>query len=144
LSFALPLINININSINIQGRIIVLELCPSAYCHLSINQVSIKSILNFQRYGPTGIRPLWKSKWLMGDNSVNIKGRIMVIVHSSFSHCHLSTNQVLFQSLKYFQRYGPDRHPLWRKKWLREDNSINIQGIIMVLGSALPLTDIYL
>jgi len=31
------------NSINIQGRIIVLGFCHSAHCHLSINQVSFKS-----------------------------------------------------------------------------------------------------
>jgi len=33
-------------------------------------------------------------KWLWGDNSINIQGRIMVLVHCTFSHCHLSTNQV--------------------------------------------------
>ena len=37
-------------------------------------------------------------KWLRGDNSINTKGRIMVLVHSPFSHCHLTTNQV---SLKF-------------------------------------------
>ena len=31
------------NSINIQGRIMVLLHCPSPHCHLSINQMSFKS-----------------------------------------------------------------------------------------------------
>ena len=53
-----------------------------------------------------------KNKWLWGDNSVNIQGRIMILVHCTPSHCHLSINQVSFQSHLYFQRYGPDRHPL--------------------------------
>jgi len=55
---------------------------------------------------------LMKNKWLWGNNSVNIQGRIMVLVQCTSSHCHLSINQVLFQSHMYFQRYGPDRHPL--------------------------------
>jgi len=52
-------------------------------------------------------------KWLMGDNSV-IQGRVMVIVHCTSSHCHLSIYQVSFQSFLYFPRYGPDRCPLWK------------------------------
>jgi len=36
---------------------------------------------------------------LWGDNSVNIQGRIMVLVHYPSSHYHLSINQVSFQSL---------------------------------------------
>jgi len=48
-------------------------------------------------------------KGLRGDNYVNIQGRIMVLVHCPSSHCHLSINKVLLQSLLYFQRYGPDR-----------------------------------
>jgi len=30
------------------------------------------------------------------------------------------------------------------EKWLRGDNTVNLQGRIMVLGSALPLNAIYL
>jgi len=58
----------------------------------------------------TGI--LYGKKWLRVDNYVNIQGRVMVIVHCPSSHCHLSINQVPFQSLLYFPRYGLDRHPL--------------------------------
>jgi len=29
-----------------------------------------------------------------GDNSIKKQGRIMVRVHCSFTHCHLSINQV--------------------------------------------------
>ena len=50
--------------------------------------------------------------WLWGNNSVNIQERIIVLVHCPFSHCHISINQVSFQYLLYFPRYGPDRHPL--------------------------------
>ena len=55
---------------------------------------------------------------LRGDNSINIQGRITVLVHSTFSHCNLSINQV--SSNNY-------------EKWLRGDNTVHIQGRIMVL-----------
>ena len=41
--------------------------------------------------------------------------------------------QVSFQSLWYFPRCGPDTHSLWQIKGYKGDNSINIQGRIMVL-----------
>jgi len=44
------------------------------------------------------------NKWLSGDNSVNKQGKIMVLVHCLFSHCHLSINRVSFQSLLNFPR----------------------------------------
>jgi len=50
-------------------------------------------------------------KWLMGDNSA---GMVMASVHCTSSHCNLSINQVSFQSILYFPRYGPDRNPLWK------------------------------
>jgi len=40
----------------------------------------------------TGIH--YKTKWLSADNSVNIQGWIMVLVHGTFSLCHLSIKQV--------------------------------------------------
>ena len=52
--------------------------------------------------------------WLREDNSVNIQGRIMVLEHCSYSHCHLTINQVSFHSLMRFSRYGPDKQPLWK------------------------------
>jgi len=54
---------------------------------------------------------VWALQWLWGDNSVNILGMVMVLVHCTSSHCHLSINQVSFQSLLYFSRYGPDKQP---------------------------------
>ena len=36
-------------------------------------------------------------KWLWGDNSINIQGRIMVLVHCPFPYCHLSINQFSFK-----------------------------------------------
>jgi len=47
-----------VNTINIQGRIMVLVFCPSPHSHLSINQVSLKSLYvlsNFQNMARTGI-----------------------------------------------------------------------------------------
>ena len=72
-----------------------------------------------------------KNKWLRGDNSVNIQGRIMVRVHCPSSYFHLSINQVSFQSrtLQDMAWTG-----IQYEKWLRGDNSINIQGRIIVLG----------
>ena len=37
-------------------------------------------------------------KWLRGDNSINIQGRIMVLVHCPSPYCHLSINHVSFKS----------------------------------------------
>ena len=92
------------NSINIQGRIMVLEHSTSSHCHLSISQVSFQSLMYFPRYGPD-THPIWKKR-LQGDNSINIQGRIMVIEHSTSSHCHLSISQVSFQSLCTFKDMG--------------------------------------
>jgi len=59
----------------------------------------------------------WKGnsyeKWLRGDNTVNVQGMIMVLEHSTPSHCNISINQVPYQSLLYYSRYGPDRQQLW-------------------------------
>ena len=41
-------------------------------------------------------------KWLRGDNNVNIQGRIMVLVHSTSSHCDLSIYQVWFKQQQCF------------------------------------------
>jgi len=68
---------------------------------------------------------------LRGDNSINIKGRIMVIVHCPSTHCHLSISQVSFQSLCTFQDMARTGNNYG--KWLRGDNTVNIQGRIMVL-----------
>jgi len=99
------------NYVNIQGRIMVLVHCPSPDCHLSINQVPIQSLLYFQDMARTHIHYEQK-KWLRGDNTVNIQGMSMVLMDCPSSHCHLSLNQVSFQSLLYFPRYCSDRHPL--------------------------------
>ena len=51
-----------------------------------------------------------KNKWLRGDNTVSIHGRITVFKHSTSPYCQLSINQLSF--LSYLTRYGPDRQPL--------------------------------
>jgi len=48
----------------------------------------------FQDMAQTHIH--YKKKWLWEDNYVNIQGRIMVLVHGTSSHRHLSINQVSF------------------------------------------------
>jgi len=98
------------NYVNIQGRIMVLVHCASSHCHLSINQVSLQSLAYFPIYG-LDRHPLQK-KSIRGDNYVNLQSRIRVLVHCASSHCHLSIHQVSFQSLLYFQRYGPERQQL--------------------------------
>ena len=45
-------------------------------------------------------------KWLWGDNYVNIQRVIMVIVFCTSLNCHLSLNQVSFQSPLHIPRYG--------------------------------------
>jgi len=39
---------------------------------------------------------------LKGDNSVNIQGMIMVLMHGTSSHCHLSIYQVWFKWQQQF------------------------------------------
>ena len=75
--------------------------------------------------------PIMTNTQLRRDNSINIHDIIMVLVFCPSSHCHLAINQVSFQSIQYFSRYGPDRHKY--EKWLRGDNTVNIQGRFMVI-----------
>ena len=84
----------------------VLVFCTFSYEHLCIDVPCLISI-------PFVLSKIWprhtsimKKKWLWGDNTVNIQGMIMVIVHGPSSHWILSINQVSFQSLVYFPRYG--------------------------------------
>jgi len=44
-----------------------------------------------------GQATIMKNKWLWGDNSVNIQGRVMVLMQCTSFHCHLSIYQVLFK-----------------------------------------------
>mgnify|MGYP007133519434 CR=1 FL=1 len=106
--------------------------CPSSHCHLSIKQVSFQSLLYFPRYGPYK-HPLWKNKWLMGDNLINIQRRIMVFVHWPSPHCHLSINKFHFNPFCTFQDMAFTSIHYEQNKWLMGDNLINIQGRIMVL-----------
>ena len=70
-----------------------------------------------------------KKRLWMGDNSVIYREGLCTMHFLSLP----SIYQHSFQSLLYFSRYGPDRNPLWKKKWLRGDNTVNIQGMIVVL-----------
>ena len=54
-----------------------------------------KTFCTYQDMVQTGIH--YKTKWLSGDNSIHIRGRIMVNGHCPSPHCHLSKYQVLFK-----------------------------------------------
>ena len=69
----------------------------SSHCHLQ-TKFHFKPFSIFQDMASTGIN-YEKKKWLMGDNSVNIQCRIMVLVNCHSSNCHLSIKQVSFLSL---------------------------------------------
>ena len=73
---------------------------------------NINPFCTFQDMDHTGMH--YGKKWLRGDNYVNIQCVVMVLVHCSFPDCLLSINQVSYQSLLYFSRYGPDTQPLWQ------------------------------
>ena len=79
-----------------------------------------------------------------GDNSVNIHGKIMVLVHGTSSHFHLYTLYTpSFISIPFLL------YKIWAgqatimKTWLRGNNSVNIQGRIMALVPFLSLLSIY-
>ena len=74
----------------------------------------------YQDMAQTGIH--YKTKWLSGDNSVNIHGRSMVLVHYISPHCHLSKTKFHFNPFCTFQA-----------KWLSGYNSVNIHDRIRVL-----------
>jgi len=78
---------------------------PLIYIYLCTKYI-FNPFCTFKDVAQTGIH--YKTQWLSGDNSVNIQGRIMVLVHGTFCNCHLSLNKVSFQFLSYLTRYGPD------------------------------------
>ena len=62
---------------------------------------SFNPFSTFQDMAWTGIH-YEQNKWLRVDNSVNIQGRIMALVHCPSSHC-----QVSFKSKQYFSNDVP-------------------------------------
>jgi len=87
------------NYVNIQDRIIILVRALPFPSLLSICKPSFIKIPRVLSKIWPGQASIMKNKWLRGDNTVNIQGRIMVIMHCPSSHCHPSINQVSFQSL---------------------------------------------
>jgi len=82
------------NSINIQSRTMDFVHCPSLSSIYKPSFISIPYVLS--RIWP-GQATIMK-KWLWGDKSINIQGRIMFIAHCTSTQCHLSINQVSFKS----------------------------------------------
>jgi len=56
----------------------------------------------FQDKAQAGIH--YEKKWLWGDKYVNVQCMIIVLVHRPSHDCHVSINQVPFQSLLNFPR----------------------------------------
>jgi len=52
-----------------------------------------------------------KNKWLWGNNSINMQGRIMVLGFCPSPHCHLSINQVSFKCQQEFSSFLPEKVP---------------------------------
>ena len=97
------------NSINKIGLSFWCTALPLTFIYLQ-TKFNINQFCTLKDMAQTDIH--YEKKWLRGDNSVNIQGRIMVLVHCPSSHFNLPINQVSFQSIKYPTRYGLARHPL--------------------------------
>ena len=81
-----------------------------------------------------------KKKWLRGDNSVNIQGKLWLLC-TALSVIYLYT-KFHFNPLYSFQDMA--QTGIHYEKWLRGDNSITIQVGLWFLCIALPLIAIYL
>jgi len=66
---------------------------PSNNIYVCTNIISIPIVLSKDM---ARIINHYLKKWLWVDNSVNILGRVMVLVFCPSSHCHLSINQISF------------------------------------------------
>ena len=77
----------------------VLALCTSSDSHLSMYQVSFKSLPYFQRYAPD--KP-FTAKIKKGSNSLNTGDRVMVLAFCSYPNGPLSVYQVSLNYLQYF------------------------------------------
>ena len=98
----------------------VLALCNFPYDPLSVYKVLFNSLVYFQRYAPDKFSFISKIK--KGSNSVNTDDWGMVLALCKYPHDLLSTYQVSFIYLVYFQRYGPDK--LFGAKIIKENNSV--------------------
>ena len=77
--------------------------------------------------------------WLLGDNSINIQGRIMVLVHGPFSHFKPSLISITFVLSKIWPRQAS----IMRNGYEEITQYIYRVGL-WLLGSALPLIAIYI
>ena len=97
--------------------------------HLSMYQVSFKSLLYFQRYAPV---KLFIEKIKKGSNSLNTGDSVMVLALCNFLHGPQSVYQVSFIYLQYFQRYALDK--LTIAKIRKGNNSVITSDRVMVLA----------
>ena len=93
--------------------------------------VQFKPLSYFQDMAQTGIH--YEQKWLRGDNTVNIQSRSMVLVHCPSPDCRLSITKFPFNPFCTFQDMAQTDIHYENNKWLRGDNTVNIQVRIRVL-----------
>ena len=97
-SFLLQKLKKGSHSVNIIGRVMILELCTFADDPLSLSQVSFNSLMYFQRYARD---KLFVAKMKKGSNCVNTVGRVVILALCYFPHCPLSVFQVSLNYLQY-------------------------------------------
>ena len=85
------------NSVNTIDRVMILALCTFADGPLSMYQISLNSLIYFQKYAPD---KLFIAKMKKGSNSVNIVDRVMILALCNSPHGPLSVYQVNY--LQYF------------------------------------------
>ena len=94
------------NSINTKDSVMIVAFCTSSDGPLSMHQVSLKSLVYFQRYAPD---KRFIARIKKGSNSLITVDRVMVLTLCNSPHGPLLVYQVLLNSLIYFQRYAPDK-----------------------------------
>ena len=127
-----------IDSVKTGDRVMVLVFCDFPYGPLSVYQVSVNSLVYFQRYSPD---KLFIAKMRKGSNSVNTVDKVMILAFRTFSDGPLSMYQVSFNSLVYFQRYAPDK--LFIAKMRKGSNSVNTVDRVRFLHCAILLMALY-
>ena len=113
ISYALDKMNIakfkkGSNSVNTGDKVMILAFCTFSDNPLSMYQFSFNSLLYFQKDAPEKVL-IAKFLSFKVSNSVNTVDRVKFLAMRNFADGPLSTYQVSFNSLAFFQRYAPDK-----------------------------------